>query len=216
MTPQLSPSDITVACHVRPALLLSPVDSKVETLRECDATGRIDELLLRSWPAEVTLDTDSPYHEVIDRHREFEVWAENHDVSLEPAFRVSTSSSLASDETVQTLVTPGICLALYHSGQLLGVTPFTDGETTCTVPDTIAALRTGTLPAPLESLDILDRRAPAASTPTAESGTPDSPGEVVTTACPTCDGEVANVQGLLACLECEWVRARMRQRITLS
>lgn len=147
MTTQfLSPSDLTAACHVRTALVLEPIDAKIETLRACDADGDVDELVVRSWPAEVGLDADGPYHEVIDRFRAFERWADDHDVSVRPPFAIREKTMHATDDAREVLVTPTFCLALYRADRLVGVYPHSDGDDTVTATDAIAALRTGELP----------------------------------------------------------------------
>lgn len=207
MTPTLPPAATTVVCHVRPSLVLDPVDSKVETLETCESEGTIDSLLLRSWPAEVALQSEGTHPEVVERFQRFQAWAERNDVSIEPPFRIRNSTSVASETETETLVTPGICLALYHDQQLRAVVPHVDEETTYSVPETIASLRTGTTPKPLASATPVDRsRASGADT---SSGEPDRVGSQETSSgdrarCPHCDRSLANVQGLLACVECKW------------
>jgi hypothetical protein len=208
MTATLPPAATTVVCHVRPSLVLDPVDSKVETLRSCEEEGTIESLLLRSWPAEVPLESEGAHPEVVERFQRFEAWAERNDVRIEPPFRTRTSTSVASEERTETLVTPGICLALYHEQQLRCVVPHVDGETTHSVPETIAALRTGTTPAAFESATPVEqtlgtggndgqkRGSQSGITATADRG-PE--------ACPDCGTTLANVQGMLACVECEWI-----------
>jgi len=225
MTTQFTPEDITVVCHVRPSLVLEPVDAKIETLRTCESQGTIDALLLRSWPAEVSLGDGGPHNEVVERFERFQQWASRHDVDVTPPFRVRTATSIASDEETETLLTPGICLALYHEERLRCVVPHTDGETTYTVSETIAALRTGELPAPLASVastepaqDPIVRTAPAASrgqrsSVDARSDQGARSDQRPAPTCPDCDEPLANVQGMLTCIACEWVDVRPRSPI---
>lgn len=214
MTPQLPPAHTTVVCHVRPSLVLDPVDSKVETLKTCEAEGTIESLLLRSWPAEVPLTSETAHPEVVERFRRFEAWAEHHDVGIEPPFRTRTSTSVASEEETERLVTPGICLALYHDRQLRCVVPHVDGETTHTVPETIAALRTDTTPEAVPQTTSADSSQHAVSSfrKRSEKNTATPNSEPLET-CPQCGRSLANIQGLLACVECEWIAGEQQPRL---
>lgn len=199
--------DRTVVCYVRAPLLLDPIDSKIETLRTCEANGSIDSLLLRSWPDEVALTEERPNQEVVARFERFEQWAETHDVSIRPPFDIRTVTSLASDESRQVLVTPILCFALYSDDRLVGVYPHTEGDTTCTAAEAIAALRTGeTPPLPDTARPIVEADSPTghargteAEQSTAATRTPTTP-----TTCPDCGGELGNVHGIAACTECRW------------
>jgi len=203
------PSTLAIACHVRPSLVFEPIDAKIETLRRCEREGRIDALLLRTWPAEVALTDSAPHEEVRERVTEFEQWADRADVSVSPPFDRRETTSVASDQSVERLVTPTICLACYHDDQLVGVFPHTDGETTHTVSEAIAALRTGELPEPL-------RDAPALATPhsgdstvtgTADSGpNRDAIAEFSSPSCSDCGTTLLNVQGILDCPGCAGYR----------
>ncbi len=60
VTRETDPTALTAVCHVRAPLLLEPVDAQIETLQACESEGAIDDLLLRSWPKEVSLSEESP------------------------------------------------------------------------------------------------------------------------------------------------------------
>ncbi|WIV66914.1 HTH domain-containing protein [Natrialbaceae archaeon AArc-T1-2] len=180
-------AETTVVCHVRAPLLLEPVDQQVETLNECENEGTIDTVLLRSWPKEVTISSESPYPEVLDAVDRFERWADRQGVSIYPPFRERTRSTL-TEGTKDVLVTPMLCLAVYRGDELYGVFPHSDGEETYTATDTIATLRTGELPTPMGS-------------PALESPEPDT--------CPECDGRLVNGQGVYVCRDCEWIGETM-------
>lgn len=215
-------ADLAVACHVRPSLVLEPIDSKVETLRACERDGAVDALLLRSWPAEVPMVEDSPHPEVLEQYDRFVDWAARADVDLGPAFQRRETSSVASDRTVERLVTPAIALAFYDGDDIVGVFPHTDGETTHTVPEAIAALRTGELPEPLrehralagpdagaasaEAADVSERSVPrpVGVLDDSPSGRADLAPESAGASCPECGGSLTNVQGILDCAGCEW------------
>ncbi|WP_306055528.1 HTH domain-containing protein [Natronococcus wangiae] len=204
---QLRPTELAVTCHVRAPLLLEPVDSKVETLQRCEENGQIDALRLQSWPDEVSLEPETPDQEVIDRFKQFEQWADAHGVSVRPPFRIRTVTSLVDDEPKRVLVTPLLCLAFYYDNQLVGVYPYSDGESTYTSTEVIAELTTGAVPTPINQLS-----APAASSTedTTESlatnglDSADRKRVLTPSSCPHCDGALVNVQGILACDSCKW------------
>lgn len=177
--------DLTVSCHVRAPMLLEPVDTHVETLRACAADGQIGDLVLRSWPEQVTRSTESPDRDVLERFASFRSWADRADVTVQPPFETRTRTSMVSGAETDLLVLPLICLALYDdAGGLVGVYPHSaDGET-YTVEDAIAGLQTGEVPVPLSA------------TPTrVERGD----------LCPECKGLLVNGQGLYSCPDCAWI-----------
>lgn len=178
----------TIVAHVRAPLLLEPVDSQIETLRACESEGAIDDLLLRSWPKEVTRSETSPHQEVLKAYERFESWADRRGVSIRPPFRERTSTSQVTGETRELLVTPLLCLEVYADDEFVGVFPHSeaDGDETYTSDEAIATLRTGELPTPL------------GEEPTVEPAANDG-------ACPECGSSLVDGQGLYACAECEWV-----------
>jgi hypothetical protein len=205
---------LEVECLVRP--VLSPVSerridaiySRLQTLEE---RVFVDNVTVSEWPphrpAPVEEDADRKFREA--QVNEFEQWADRADVSVSPPFDRRETTSVASDQSVERLVTPTICLACYHDDQLVGVFPHTDGETTHTVSEAIAALRTGELPEPL-------RDAPALATPhsgdstvtgTADSGpNRDAIAEFSSPSCSDCGTTLLNVQGILDCPGCAGYR----------
>lgn len=203
-----TPSDLTVACHVRPSLVFEPLDAKIETLRHCEREDRIDALLLRTWPDEVALTESAPHEAVRERVAEFEQWADRAGVSVSPPFDRRETTSVATDRSVERLVTPTICLACYDDDQLVGVFPHTDDETTHTVPEAIAALRTGSLPEPLRDAPTLATHQSAESTTTAADGGPNQDGaaDFSSPSCPDCGSTLMNVQGILDCPGCAGYR----------
>ncbi len=227
---QPDPSELTAVCYVRAPLLLEPVDSKVQTLRTAAREGQLGDLLFRSWSDSVSLAPESPHEEVTERFEEFEAWAEENEVSIRPPFRIRSSTSLAAAEPTRVLVTPILCLALYADRELIGVYPHShaDSEETYTTTDAIATLRTGELPVPLGAREPptptpgmdattegeeatadteTETEAKAESEAKVETETQTDTREITTptlTACPSCDADLLNVQGILACTGCEW------------
>ncbi|AGN00659.1 hypothetical protein L593_03540 [Salinarchaeum sp. Harcht-Bsk1] len=213
MSTEPAPTDLTIACHVRPTLVLEPIDAKIETLRQCERDGTIDSLLLRSWPGEVAMLEDTPHPEVLDQYDRFTDWADRADVSIHPPFQTRETTSIASERTIDRLVTPTICLAVYDRDRLVGVFPHSDGETTYTVPEAIASLRTGELPeALLRRGGVAERTTPRPATAPPSGDLPSwnrptmAAGES-RPACPDCGDDLTNVQGILDCDGCEWIGA---------
>ncbi|OLZ42674.1 hypothetical protein A6E15_08745 [Natrinema saccharevitans] len=181
---------------MRAPLLLEPIDEQIETLQACETEGAIDDLLLRSWPKEVSLSDESPHREVLENYERFRGWAADRGVSVRPPFRERETTSQVTGETRERLVTPLLCLEVYEGDDLIGVFPHTDERTeeTYTTDEAIATLRTGAVPTPLEPVD--DESAPDTD------GGPDAP---ISDPCPDCGGELIDGQGLFACGDCGWV-----------
>ncbi|AFZ74928.1 HTH domain-containing protein [Natronobacterium gregoryi] len=177
---------LTTVCHVRTPLLLEPMDSQVETLQACESETQIDDLLLRSWPKEVTRSENSPHQEVLETYERFRSWADQRGVSVRPPFRERTRTSPVTGETRELLVTPLLCLEIYHDDELIGVFPHSEGEETYTTDEAIAALRTGEVPTPL------------GKPPTEATGENDG-------FCPDCGASLVDGQGLFICRECGWL-----------
>lgn len=211
-----SASEFTVACHLRSSLVVDPVNATVERLRDLEDEGIVDSLLLRSWPKEVALDAQGPYLELLDRYEQFEDWADRNGVSVRPPFEVRSATSLASETERGVLVTPTICLACYRDDRLAAVFPHETDEGTYTVAEAVDELAAGELPGPVDA-EVADSDAAAASAGAGTdavaaegTGVGDADEEAgpatasVGLTCPSCDGELVNVQGLLSCADCRW------------
>lgn len=178
---------ITVTCYVRPSLLLEPVDSHIRTLREAEADGQIDALLLRSWPDQITLSDDGPASEGVEAFEQFSEWAYVEGVDIQPPFDVQRRDSVITGESREILVTPLCCLAVYIDSTLMGVYPHLDGGVPRSVTDAVAAIRTGEVRDQAMDLPV-----------------------VSTDDCPRCGDAVVNGQGVYGCQtsDCEWVGLR--------
>lgn len=202
----LETSSLTIASHVRAPLVFDPIDSKIETLRSCEHDGRIGTHVIRSWPNEISMTEETEHREVIDRFAEFDEWADAHDVSIQPPFRVRTTTSLETNETIEILVTPVMCLALYLGSQLVGVYPHSTDRRTITASDAVEALQAGTFPSgvsvPREVADSIghteDRQ--RRRTDVMEDG-----GYIIgTDSCPICGDTLVTLNGFQTCSTCSW------------
>lgn len=172
----------TVSIHTRPTLLIDPVDAKITTLESLSANGVIDDVAMHSWPAEVPVDDREQFGDVLATFSLFSDWADLNDVSVRPPFAVRTKRSSITDESTTVLSTPVMSLAVYVDDRLQWVYPHTDGETTHTVTDGVARIKTGELP--------WRKPVPVEDTPRCLD------------ACDACQGGLVNVQGVLACRDC--------------
>jgi len=190
---------IRVACYVRKASLVAPVD---ETLRQLDcleADGVVDEFAVDVWPAEVRLTDDSPHRDVVALFEEFDAWATQWDVSIRPPFAVDTRQSEVTGETREVLLTPVQCLAIYVNGILTEVFPHAadrtgDGDV-YTVRDALTLL---------DEHDIQGFGAgqPPATPPDQRTAAPWA--AVDPDRCPACATPLVTGQGVYACPDCEW------------
>lgn len=180
-------TDTTLTCHARTPLVFDPIEERVERARECERTGAVDTVVVRSWPETVRLDDDGPDHEVVETYERFQRWADHRGVTVSPPFVTRTRSSIVEDDGVELLETPVLCLSLYHGERLVGVYPHSaDGET-YTVERVLRRLESGELPGAL--------------------GAPLADGLLAST-CPSCEGKLLNGQGLFTCPDCGWTGSR--------
>ena len=225
------PRDITVECHLRGPSYLEPIETLASRLQACSRRGTIDSVLFRSWPERVALDDQGPRAEIAERFERFSRWADGAGVRIEPPFRRRTVRSMVGSGESSVLEIPVCCLALYREGELLGVYPHEEDGTTRTVEAVLDAFEEGRLPAPIDGAgpvgDGSEGNALGASGEgnvvvessserTATDGDRVHGGTdrledhdvlVATTGpetCPSCDGQLLNVQGVLACEDCAW------------
>jgi hypothetical protein len=110
----------------------------VDRLRELDATDRIEGYDVHVWNSRIRLTEEDPPPPV-DRYREFEAWADDEGVDIEPFFTVRERDSFV-DGTARELILPVMCLAVHDDDGLVAVAPNARGEETNTVQDCLDAL----------------------------------------------------------------------------
>lgn len=178
-------AEITVDAFVRPTQLTEPIDAKIRTLRKLEEEGQITAMTVHAWPGEITLNEETPHTEAVEAFKQFEAWADRHDVSIRPPFTAQMRSSNITGEERTVIVTPVMSVAVSVDDQLANVFPHRDGDRQYGVGDAIEALTTG-------ETDLLtaNRGAPAPTRPEA---------------CPECgDGDLVTIQGVGACRTCHW------------
>lgn len=188
------PRRVAVDCYVRTDAISDPVETQLEAVTELERTGVVDELSVRTWPAEVVLTPLTAETLAVDRYRTFAEWAAQWGAEVEPPFRRLTRDSGMTGETREVLRTPALCLAVRIDGRLREVFPHTSKGTTYSVADAVAALSEGIL--------TLDEELDSGSPKTRRVEFHDAVGN---DSCPECDGHLATGQGLYSCPSCDWV-----------
>lgn len=188
------PGHVAVDCYVRTDAISDPVESQVEAVTALERTGVVDDLSVRTWPAEVVLTPLTAETLAVERYRTFAEWAAQWGAEVEPPFRRTTRDSELTGETREVLRTPAICLAVRVDGRLREVFPHTSKGTTYSVADAVAALSEGVL--------TLDDALAADPDATERVGFRIAAGD---DRCPECDGPLGTGQGLYSCQDCDWV-----------
>jgi hypothetical protein len=178
-------SPLTVVCYARPSQFTEPIDTPIQTLTRLETEGAIETLLMRTWPAELSLAVDAPRDESLAAFEQFRAWADRAGVSICPPFEQIERTSTITGEHQDVLRTPLCCLACYIEDDLVAVYPHTDGEQTTSVTDAIARLRTDKR---LEGLTV-----------------PARPESSSVGTCPECEAPCLSAQGIYVCLDCRWV-----------
>jgi hypothetical protein len=176
---------VTVVCYARPSQFTESIDTPIQTLTRLETEGAIETLLMRTWPAELSLAAAAPKDEPLAAFEQFRAWADRTGVSICPPFEQIERTSTITGEHQEVLRTPLCCLALYIEDALVAVYPHTDGEQTTSVTDAITCLRTDET---LEGLTVPARPEPSSV------GT-----------CPECETSCLSGQGIHVCLDCRWV-----------
>lgn len=134
---------VTVECYLRGSMFAGLIADTVGALREHNNTGTIDGLTIEVWPDEVRLSDGTASEPVVERYDRFREWADEHGVSLEPAFR-RTERTVPVIDTVETVLElPVVCLTVRVGGDIEVVAPHSTEHTTYTVEDAIADINAG-------------------------------------------------------------------------
>lgn len=124
-----------------------PIDSRLATLRADLASLAGDRgwsFGVTRWPTKVELTDDRPTESVVEHvYDRFTTWAEDRDVSLDPAFDVRDCYSWTTGDPCQALVMPVACLAVSRGDDLVSIYPHESDGTTYTIEDAIDALERG-------------------------------------------------------------------------
>lgn len=191
---------IHVACYVRHASLVAPLDSTIRTLTRFETEGVIDDVTVSAWPAEVQLGDAPPHSDVVTLFEEFDAWADQWGVSIRPPFAVETRRSEFTGTTREMVRTPVQCLAIYVNGVLVEVFPHTadrtDDGATYTVRDALALLET-------HDIQAFGAGQAPATPPSQRPAAPEPAGDA--DSCPACESQLVTGQGVYTCPDCAWV-----------
>lgn len=126
-------SAVTVDCYKRASTLGQPVDSVIERVRDYEQRGVIAGYTIQGWPDQISLTEDSGAASLRDQYETFQAWADEHGVSLAPAFTRRERTSLVRDTPETVLVLPVLCFGIRIDGTLASVVPHCTGTETYTV-----------------------------------------------------------------------------------
>lgn len=167
IVPTETETDLRVDCYVRstvPGPTAETITTIVNRLQQLCDQEHISAYQIHPWPPErhAVVETDDTHeptrHDLV---AEFEHWADQHGVTLEPAFRrqeiPSSPLGISSDEPHERVRVPLVALALYkesaaadqEKASLQGVVPYTeqprtDTARTYTVDEWLTAVGTDT------------------------------------------------------------------------
>jgi hypothetical protein len=111
-----------------------PRTSVIDRLSSMAAADAIGGFSVETWPDELPVSEHTEHSQVVERYKEFLMWAEENDRSITPPFQRRTVSPLIG-ESRDVLTLPIMCLAVYEDDSLAGVYPNTDGDETTSVVD---------------------------------------------------------------------------------
>lgn len=111
----------------------------IDRLGRLRATDAIEDFTVRTWPDEVVLSAVADHDPAVATFERLETWADDHGVSVRPAFDVRTLSTLLGRER-ELLTLPMMCLTVSAADELVGVFPCRDGDgRTWTIDDCLNA-----------------------------------------------------------------------------
>jgi hypothetical protein len=150
---------VTVECHVRGSAFAGSIGNVVGALREHEEAGAIDGLTVDVWPDRVCLTDETAEAPIFERYDRLREWAERHDASLEPAFRLAERTMTVIDSVETVLELPVVCLVVRVEGDIETVAPHSAASATYTVEDALDDIDAGRFgsprgsPAPTRSSD---------------------------------------------------------------
>jgi hypothetical protein len=89
---------MTVVCYARPSQFTEPIDTPIQTLTRLETEGAIETLLVRAWPAQLSLTASAPKDEPLAAFEQFRAWADRAGVSICPPFEQIERTSTITGE----------------------------------------------------------------------------------------------------------------------
>ncbi len=118
-----------------------PRTTIIDRLSALAASDAIGGFSVETWPDELAVSEHTEHSEVVERYKEFLLWAEENNRSITPPFERRTVSPLIGDSR-DVLTLPIMCLAVYdddddlcgvyphnHEGATISVTDYLDDKT---------------------------------------------------------------------------------------
>lgn len=115
----------------------------LERLNHLHERGILDSCECHIWGKRVPTSMDRPEwfdNDAIETVGQFRAWAEHNGVSLLPFFDERTQESKITGEEYSEIVFPIMCMAVYREGDLTGVYPHADDDSTVTIDDYLSKL----------------------------------------------------------------------------
>lgn len=117
----------------------------IERVRRLVSNPDLDQTVLKDGWRQVHTRGEDRREGALSTYEQFERWAAQNDLSLEPSFQRRTHTSLLTERTYEVAVFPVISLAAYEDDNLRTVIPCTDGDDHYSVHDFLDAAERGKL-----------------------------------------------------------------------
>lgn len=113
-------------------------DEVIEYLEELRRKGRIQDYDVHEVPKQADINNQSS--EAVQVFQEFESWAHDNDVSIQPFFDRAEYESSLSGDTGEIVTFPVMCVSVYEDDELTAVYPCSNGQGSHTVHECLHEL----------------------------------------------------------------------------
>lgn len=132
-----SSPEVSLTFYVRASAPSKIINRHIETLQEYQEKTLIDEFGVEIWPDKICVTEYTADSHILASYDRLRTWADDHNVSLEPAFARQERTALVDDDIDTVIDLPVMCLALSIDEALVSVAPHKNG-TIYTVSDVLA------------------------------------------------------------------------------